>query len=122
MNIEEAREACLSVKGANESFPFGIDTLVFKVMDKMFAYISLEPREGEFWMNLKCEPQKAIELREKYNGIIPGFHANKKYWNTIVLESDVPHELIFELIQHSVDEVISKLSKVKQEEYNKLAK
>ncbi|MBF0649690.1 MmcQ/YjbR family DNA-binding protein [Dysgonomonas sp. GY75] len=121
MNIEEVREACISIKGATESFPFGDDTLVYKVMDKMFAYMGLESRDGEFWLNVKCDPEKAIELREHYNGIRPGYHSNKKYWNTIVIESDVSDALIEELIQHSVDEVIRKLPKVKQAEYNNLS-
>lgn len=120
MNIEEVREACISIKGATEGFPFGEDTLVYKVMDKMFAYMGLESRDGEFWLNVKCDPEKAIELRELYTGIRPGYHSNKKYWNTIVIESDVPDKVISELIQHSVDEVIKKLSKVKQTEYNNL--
>ncbi|MDR1717941.1 MAG: MmcQ/YjbR family DNA-binding protein [Dysgonomonas sp.] len=121
MNIEEVREACISIKGATESFPFGDDTLVYKVMDKMFAYMGLESRDGEFWLNVKCDPEKAIELRERYNGVRPGYHSNKKYWNTIVIESDVSDVLIKELIQHSVDEVIKKLPKVKQAEYNNLS-
>lgn len=120
MNIEEAREACLTIKGASESFPFGEDVLVFKVMDKMFAYMALDPKDGEFWLNLKCDPERAVELREHYNGIFPGYHSNKKYWNSIVLQSDVPDKLIEELIQHSVDEVIKKLSRVKQNEYNNM--
>lgn len=120
MNIEEVREACISIKGAIECFPFGDDTLVFKVMDKMFAYMGLESRDGEFWLNLKCDPEKAIELRELYSGVRPGYHANKKMWNTIVIESDVPDDVIKELIQHSVDEVIKKLPKSKQTEYSNL--
>lgn len=118
MNIEEAREACLSIKGVTECFPFGEDTLVFKVMDKMFAYMGLESRDGEHWLNLKCDPEIAVDLRERYEGIRPGYHSNKKYWNTIVIESDVPEKMIKELIQHSVDEVIKKLPKVKQTEYH----
>lgn len=120
MNIEEARESCLAIKGASESFPFGDDTLVYKVMGKMYAYMGLESKDGEFWLNLKCNPEKAIELREQYTGIFPGYHSNKKYWNSIVLESDVPDSLIKELIQHSVDEVIKKLPKTKQAEYKDL--
>lgn len=120
MNIEEAREACLSMKGAKETFPFGDDVLVYKVMDKMFAYMGLDSKDGEFWLNVKCDPEKAVELREHYTGIRPGYHSNKKYWNTIVLESDVSDSLICQLIQHSVDEVIKKLPKVKREEYSKL--
>ncbi|MBB4035532.1 putative DNA-binding protein (MmcQ/YjbR family) [Dysgonomonas hofstadii] len=121
MNIEEAREACLMIKGATESFPFGEDVLVFKVMDKMFAYIALDSKDGEFWLNLKCDPERAIMLREQYTGIFPGYHSNKRLWNTVVIESDVPDNLIKELIQHSVDEVIKKLPKKQQEEYNNLS-
>jgi predicted DNA-binding protein (MmcQ/YjbR family) len=120
MNIEEAREACIAVKGATETFPFGDDVLVYKVMDKMFANLGLEPKDGEFLLNLKCDPEKAVGLREHYNGIRPGYHSNKKYWNAIVIESDVSDALIRELIQHSVDEVIKKLPKVKQKEYHHL--
>ncbi|MFT4221343.1 MmcQ/YjbR family DNA-binding protein [Dysgonomonas sp.] len=119
MNIEEAREACISIKGATESFPFGEDTLVFKVMDKMFAYMGLESRDGEHWLNLKCDPEYAIELREHHTGIRPGYHSNKKYWNTVVIE-EVKDDLIRKLVQHSADEVIKKLPKVKQAEYNAL--
>ena len=117
MNVEEVREACLEIRGVTESFPFGEDVLVFKVMDKMFAYMGLDSKDGEFWLNLKCDPEKAVDLREKYEGIFPGYHSNKKYWNSIVIESDVPDSLIKELIQHSVDEVIKKLPKKLQEEY-----
>lgn len=117
MNIEELRDFCISIKGASECFPFDETTLVFKVMDKMFAYIALDPKNGEFSVNLKCDPEKAINLREQYNGIIPGYHSNKKYWNTIYLESDVPDNLIKDLILHSVEEVIKKLPKSKQKEY-----
>ncbi|MDR0825426.1 MAG: MmcQ/YjbR family DNA-binding protein [Prevotella sp.] len=120
MNIEEAREACISIKGATETFPFGDDVLVYKVMDKMFAYMGLDSKDGEFWLNLKCDPERAIDLRERYRGVIPGYHSSKKYWNTIVLDSDVPDLLIMELIQHSVDEVVKKLPKIKQVEYNNL--
>ena len=120
MNIEEAREACLTIKGALESTPFGDDVLVYKVMDKMFAYVGLTRRDGYFLLNLKCDPEKAIELRETYSDIIPGYHSNKKYWNSIKLEGNVPGSVIKELIQHSVDEVIKKLPKIKQEEYRNL--
>lgn len=120
MNIEEVRETCIAIKGATESFPFGDDVLVYKVMDKMFAYMGLEPKDGEFWLNLKCDPEKAIELREQFSGVKPGYHSNKKYWNTIVIESDVPNTIIEELINHSVDEVIKKLSKVKQNQYHNI--
>lgn len=117
MNIEEVREYCLSVKGAIECMPFDDTTLVFKVMDKMFACMGLEPMADGFAVIVKCEPEKAIQLREEYTGIRPGYHFNKKHWNSVYLESDVSETLIKELINHSVDEVILKLPKKKQEEY-----
>lgn len=117
MNLEEVREYCLSIKGASECFPFDETVLVFKVMDKMFAYTFLGASANDFRINLKCDPEKAIELRERFTGIIPGYHANKKYWNTVYIDSDVPDKLLKELINHSVEEVIKKLSKAKQREY-----
>lgn len=117
MNIEDFRELCLSVKGATECFPFDKTVLVFKVMDKMFAFISLEPKDGNFFTNLKCDPEKAIDLRERYNGIEAGYHMNKKMWNSVYLDSDVPDSLIRELVLHSVEEVIKKLPKIRQQEY-----
>jgi predicted DNA-binding protein (MmcQ/YjbR family) len=120
MNLEEVREYCLSVKGAIECFPFDETTLVFKVMDKMFAYMSLEGSEEGFRLNLKCDPEQAVELRQRYQGIVPGYHANKKYWNTIYLDSDVPDSELKKLVHHSVDEVIKKLPRKKQEEYTQM--
>lgn len=117
MNIEEARKFCLSVKGASESFPFDEHILVFKVMEKMFAYVSLNPKDRQFRISMKCNPERSIELREHYNGIIHGDHTASNLWNAVYIESDVPDELIKELIQHSADEVIKKLSQKKQEEY-----
>jgi len=119
MNIEELRETCLTIKGSGESFPFDETVLVFKVMGKMFAYISLAPPDGEFWVSVKCDPEKAIELREHYNGVIPGIHANKRMWNSIYLEGDMPDDEIKFWINHSVEEVIKKLPKKQQEEYSK---
>lgn len=117
MNVEELRKYCLSIKGSSESLPF-IDpsVLVFKVMDKMFAYIALNPKDGTFKVELKCNPERSIELREQYYGIIATAFKTP-LWNTVYLESDVPDKLIEELICHSVDEVIGKLPKKKQEEY-----
>lgn len=117
MNIEDLREFCLSIRGAEESFPFGEDTLVFKVMDKMFAYASLMPKDAEFCVSLKCDPEKAIELREKYEAVVPGYHSNKKHWNTIYIEGDMPDQEIKLCIEHSVDEVVKKLPKKQQEKY-----
>lgn len=116
MNIEEIREYCLSVKGAEECFPFDDSTLVFKVMGKMFAYMGLEPKD-EYFINLKCDPEKAIELREQYDAVKPGYHSNKKYWNSIYFGKGVSDNNLKKWIQHSVDEVIKKLPKKTQEEY-----
>ena len=117
MNIEEFRECCLSIKCTTESFPFlDRNVLVFKVIDKMFAYIPLEPKDGIFKANLKCDPEKSVELREKYYGITET-DFKTPLWNLVTLESDVPDNLIKELVQHSVDEVIKKLPKRKREEY-----
>lgn len=120
MNIEEFREYCLSVKGTSESLPFlGHNILVFKVMGKMFAYIPLEPKDGMFKADLKCDPERSLALRDKYNGI-EQTDFKTLLWNLVSLASDVPDELIRELIRHSVDEVLKKLSKRKQEEYRNM--
>jgi len=120
MNIEGFRDYCLSIRGSAESMPFlGHNVLVFKVMNKMFAYVPLEPNDGIFRADLKCNPERSIELREKYNGITET-DFKTPLWNLVTLESDVPDELIQELIRHSVDEVIKKLSKKKQQEYYSL--
>lgn len=120
MNIEELRDYCLSIKGSSECTPFDETTLVFKVMDKMFAYVSLEPKDGVFKVNMKCNPDRSIDLRERYDGILRGIHTQSLMWNSVCLGSDVPDNLIRELIRHSVDEVIKKLPKRKQEEYKNL--
>lgn len=117
MSIEEFRECCLSIKGSSESLPFvGHNVLVFKVMNKMFAYISLEPKDGIFRANLKCNPERTIELRERYYGVTET-DFKTPLWNLVTLESDIPDSLIKELIRHSADEVIKKLPKRKREEY-----
>lgn len=118
MNIEELREHCLSVKGAEESFPFDDTVLVFKIMEKMFAYIGLEPKDRILRVNLKCDPARSEELRDRYSGVGTGVHAAKSLlWNAVELESDVPDDLIRELIDHSAEEVLKKLPKKKREEY-----
>jgi len=117
MNIEEFREYCLSIKGSVESISLQVrNILVFKVMGKIFVYIPLEPEDGIFKAYLKCDPKRSVELREKYNGVNPD-DFKTLMWNWITLESDVSNDLIKELIQHSVDEVIKKLPKKRQEEY-----
>jgi len=109
MNIEEFREYCLKMPAAEESFPFDEVTLVFKVMGKMFALLSLDaipPRS-----NMKADPQYSEELRESYHQITPGFHMNKKHWNTVLLEDGLEDSLIVSLIQHSYDRVVAGLPK-----------
>lgn len=118
MDIEQLRAYCLAVDGAAESLPFNDTTLVYKVMDKMFAYFSLLPKEGDFFVTLKCDPQRSVELREQYWGITCGYHTDKKYWISVYLKSDVPDTLIRELIDHSVAEVIRKLPKIRQKAYH----
>lgn len=113
MNIEDLRLYCLSKKGVSEEFPFDETTLVFKVMDKMFALTDLE---GEFSMNLKCDPDKAIELREKYTAVKPGYHMNKKHWNTVYVDASVSDELLISWIDDSYKLVVDKLTKAKKVE------
>jgi len=115
MNIEELREFCLSIKGASECLPFDEVSLVFKVLDKMFARLPLD--NERLCISIKCDPEKAIELREHYNAVEPAYHFNKKYWNTIYLDSDMEDEEVKKWILHSVDEVVKKLPKKIQEEY-----
>jgi predicted DNA-binding protein (MmcQ/YjbR family) len=110
----------LQIKGATECFPFDNTTLVFKVMGKMFAFMGLERHEHGHLINLKCDPEKALQLREQYPCIIPGYHSNKKYWNSIYFECPFPPHLLEEWVQHSVDEVIKKLPLKQQQEYNRI--
>ncbi|AUC86283.1 MmcQ-like protein [Polaribacter sp. ALD11] len=113
MNIEQLRDFCIAKKGVTEHFPFDEVTLVFKVMGKMFALTSLNNWEkGEEKINLKCDPDKAEELRGQYEGINPGWHMNKRLWNTVTINSsDVSGDLVKELIDHSYDLVVKGLTK-----------
>ncbi len=110
MNIEEFREYCLSKPGATEEFPFGETTLVFKVMGKMFALTNLE---GDWSLALKCDPERAIGLREQYPAIRPGYHMNKVHWNTVSMDGSLGRKLILDLIDHSYQLVVDKLPKSK---------
>ena len=112
MDIVSFRNYCIKKKGVTESFPFDSQTLVFKVMDKMFALTSIEVFEN---INLKCDPEKAIELREHYDAILPGYHMNKKHWNTVKINGTIPDQMLCELIDHSYDLVVSGLPKAKQQ-------
>lgn len=113
MNIEKIRQHCFKKKGVTEDFPFDEDTLVFKVMGKMFCLTDLA---NPFSINLKCDPELAIELREKYDGVTPGYHMNKKLWNTVSLNSGIPDKLILSWIDHSYDQVVKGLPKKIQAE------
>ncbi len=117
MNIEEYRDYCMAKKGVTEGFPFDGNTLVFKVMGKMFALVDVDAFKS---VNLKCIPERAIDLREQYHAVEPGYHMSKKHWNTIAFNDDVPDKLIFELIDHSYDLVAKSLTKKLQTELEEL--
>lgn len=117
MDIETAREYCLSQKAVTECLPFDDTSLVMKVMDKMFVLIDLESANK---IMMKCDPEYAIELRERYSAIEGAYHFNKKYWNQIFLDGDVDDSLIKKLIDHSIEEVLKKFTKKKRAEYDAL--
>lgn len=112
MNIEEIRDFCLSLEHTSECMPFDDETLVFKVMDKMFCVVSLE---GDLELALKCDPEVAIELRERYSAVRPGYHFNKKYWNTVSVDGSISSQLLTDWIKMSYFEVIKKLPKKDQQ-------
>ncbi|HTH56274.1 MAG TPA: MmcQ/YjbR family DNA-binding protein [Cyclobacteriaceae bacterium] len=107
MNLESFRLYCLNKENVTEEFPFGEDTLVFKVKGKIFVIAGMEPFEG---INLKCDPEKAIQLREQYEAVQPGYHMNKKHWNTVAMDGSIPDKLVKEWIDHSYDLVAGKPS------------
>jgi len=107
MNIEELRDYCLHLKGAVEDFPFDEVTIVMKVQGKMFALIPLDA--DELSIALKCDPAKAVSLREQYESVKPGYHLNKKHWNTVYLGNDLPRSVLFEMIDESYSLVVSGL-------------
>ena len=109
MNIEELRNYCLGKKGVEETLPFGPETLVFKVMGKAFLLTGLENNPIQF--NVKCEPEKAIVLRDQFECIQPGYHMNKKHWNTIVVDGTLSLKQLREHIDHSYDLVAASLTK-----------
>ena len=117
MNIEDIRYYCLRKKGATESFPFDEETLVFKVMNKMFVLINLDSKLS---INLKCDPEQAICLREQYPVVTPGYHMNKKLWNTVLIDGSVNDHLIYNWIDNSYQLVTDKLTRKQKEELKKL--
>ena len=108
MNIEEYRSYCLLKKGVSEEFPFDNETLVFKVMGKVFALTDVSEFRS---INLKCDPEKAVELRDQFPAVVPGYHMNKKHWNTIMLDGSIPDRLLKTWIDHSYDLVVLSLPK-----------
>jgi predicted DNA-binding protein (MmcQ/YjbR family) len=105
MDVESIREYCIAKADVTEGFPFGEGTLVFKVKGKIFALVNLD---GDLSINLKCEPSFALELRERYTSVIPGYHMNKVHWNTVYIDGTVPDKEIFAWIDHSYERVAGK--------------
>jgi predicted DNA-binding protein (MmcQ/YjbR family) len=108
MFLDDLRNHCIAKPGVTEGFPFDQSTLVFKVFGKMFALVDVDVFEA---INLKCDPEKAIELRESHQGIQPGYHMNKTHWNSVYLNEDVSDQLLVELIDHSYELVYASLPK-----------
>lgn len=108
MNIQAYREYCLAKPGVTEDFPFDEKTLVFKVCGKMFALVDVDFFES---VNLKCDPEKALELRASYPGIKPGYHMNKKHWNTVENDGSIEDEFLLQMTDESYDLVVQKLTK-----------
>ncbi|CAN5152612.1 MmcQ/YjbR family DNA-binding protein [soil metagenome] len=114
MDIEILREYCLAKKAATEGFPFGEDTLVFKVLNKIFLLVSLTSSPLQF--NAKCDPDKAVELREQYGGVImPGYHMNKTHWNTVIIDGSLSMALLKEMIDDSYNLIVKSLPKKDKE-------
>jgi predicted DNA-binding protein (MmcQ/YjbR family) len=109
MDIEQLRDYCLSKANVEESLPFGPDNLVFKVNNKMFLLASLD--ENPLRFNAKCDPEKAIQLREDHPCILPGYHMNKQHWNTVIIDGSLKTAELKELIDHSYDLVQTKAKK-----------
>jgi predicted DNA-binding protein (MmcQ/YjbR family) len=112
MDIESLRAYCLKKKSVTEGFPFGEDTLVFKVKGKIFLLAGLGDSPLQF--NVKADPDRAIELRDMYDAIQPGYHMNKKHWNTVILDGSIPGSLVKEMIDDSYMLVVSSLPKAAQ--------
>jgi predicted DNA-binding protein (MmcQ/YjbR family) len=112
VDVEQLREYCISKEGAEEGFPFGPDTLVFKVNDKIFLLVSLSKQPLQF--NVKCDPEKALELREEYPCIVHGYHMNKKYWNTVIVDGSLTVKQLQGLITDSYNLVAPGKQKAKK--------
>lgn len=112
MDLPEVIDHFLSKPGAEETTPFGPDVLVYKVSGKMFALTV--PEDFPARINLKCDPERAVLLREEYEAVIPGYHMNKRHWNTVILDGSLPSKLVRELIDHSYELVAASLPKKKK--------
>jgi predicted DNA-binding protein (MmcQ/YjbR family) len=117
LNIESFRSFCLSKKGVTEEFPFDENTLVFKVMGKMFALTDLESFES---INLKCDPETGVQLREQYPSVLPGYHMNKRHWITVLMDGSVPDRLIRQWIDNSYSLIAGSLTKSKKIDLDRL--
>jgi predicted DNA-binding protein (MmcQ/YjbR family) len=113
MNIEELREYCIGKRGTTEGFPFGEETLVFKVVNKIFLLTSLEENPLQF--NVKCNPEMAVSLRDSYSCVRPGYHMNKTHWNTIIIDGSVSDSMLKEWIDHSYNLIVQSLPKKERE-------
>ncbi len=113
MTIDTIRDYCLSKQGVSEGFPFGEETLVFKVGSKMFALLDLAALPSS--VNLKCDPEWSAELRERYPAVMPGYHMNKRHWNTVVMDGSIPSAEVCQMIDHSYELVAKGLTRAERQ-------
>lgn len=118
MNIESLREYCLSKNGVEEALPFGPDVIVYKLAGKAFLLCPLDTEQLQF--NVKCNPDKAVELREEYNCVLPGYHMNKKHWNTVIVDGAVPDKILNQWIDDSYNLILESLPKNEKEKLKKI--
>jgi len=118
MNLEELRDYCIAKKGVEECFPFDNETLVFKVMGKMFLLSGIHAQPLQF--NVKCDPEKAIELREKYSSVLPGYHMSKLHWNTVICDGSIGNRQLLQWVDDSYDLIVKSLPKKLKEELSQL--
>jgi predicted DNA-binding protein (MmcQ/YjbR family) len=116
IDLKALRKYCASKPGALEDYPFGEDTLVFKVMGKMFALMPLEQRDEPPTVSLKCDPALAEILRNIYDAVQPGYHLNKKHWNTVTVDGSIPDDEIYDMIEQSYELVVKSLKKEEREQ------
>src|SRR5690349_21165784 len=114
MTLESLRDYCLGLKAVTEDMPFGEEVLAFRVMGKIFALLAITALPPS--INLKCDPERAVELRDRFEGVLPGYHMNKKHWNTVMLDGTVPDRDVREMIEHSYELIVKGLKKAEREE------